>query len=360
MTTYTVDLTDPGGGIGGFVRDIATGVGNGLWYTGPGLIGDLAAIIPGGQGISDAIHQAHDDLEIWGGANEDSWAYRGGTAVGFVAGTVASGGTGAVARGGARAAAGGEAALSSIAERIAVVAETRIGEPLTAKTAALACSFSGETLVQMADGAHKPIQELLVGDLVVSTDPETGFVGPRPIVQVIVHEDLLQALEVDGSILDTTKTHPFWSVTDARFEPASDLSRGEILLRSNGSWAVVTSAMDEVGSVGLAYNLAIEGVHTFHVGDAGLLVHNTCPINPSKYVRELDGGVVRSYKKFTPARQDGEIAGARYVRETGPRGSRGWMEAYDHNGRVRIVHPKSGDFKHYRFGPDGDYLGTLE
>lgn len=27
----------------------------------------------------------------------------------------------------------------------------------------------------------------------------------------------------------------------------------------------------------LAYNLSVEGIHTYHVGDAEVLVHNTCP-----------------------------------------------------------------------------------
>lgn len=48
------------------------------------------------------------------------------------------------------------------------------GAMVAAKTGAKACSFAGATVVLMADGTKKPIEDVEVGDKVIATDPETG------------------------------------------------------------------------------------------------------------------------------------------------------------------------------------------
>lgn len=164
-------------------------------------------------------------------------------------------------------------------------------------------------------------------------------------------------LVVDGEVVTTTADHPFWSVTDQRFERADQLADGEQVLDADGRAVTVSGLKLATERDALTYSLAVEGIHTYHVGVDEVLVHNTCSINPEPYVRELQGGITRTYKKFTPARTPGRTAGSRYVRETGPRGSRGWMESYDHDGGVIQVHPKGGDFPHYMFGPGGKYIG---
>ncbi len=55
-----------------------------------------------------------------------------------------------------------------------VAAKTEAGLGRAAANACGLRSFSGDTLVLMADGSKKPIDEVEVGDWVVATDPETG------------------------------------------------------------------------------------------------------------------------------------------------------------------------------------------
>src|SRR5690606_8905243 len=50
-------------------------------------------------------------------------------------------------------------------------------------------SFVGETLVLMADGSRKPIREIVVGDQVIASDPETGVRGAREVTHVWIHPD---------------------------------------------------------------------------------------------------------------------------------------------------------------------------
>jgi hypothetical protein len=39
---------------------------------------------------------------------------------------------------------------------------------------------------------------------------------------------------------------------------------------------------------GAAYNLSIQGIHTYHVGDNEILVHNMCPPEEEQLSRPVD------------------------------------------------------------------------
>ncbi|MFF1817270.1 polymorphic toxin-type HINT domain-containing protein [Kribbella sp. NPDC058245] len=152
----------------------------------------------------------------------------------------------------------------------------------TAETAAKFCSFTGETLVLMADGTKKPISQIEVGDEVLATDPETGEQGPHKVTQVFVHEDEVVDLEVGGQHITTTEDHPFWNATDGRFEPVAELDSGDRLQAADGRRFTIQGLVPRSTRSATAYNLSVEGVHTYHVGDAELLVHNSCGPTISK------------------------------------------------------------------------------
>lgn len=154
-----------------------------------------------------------------------------------------------------------------------------------ARTAAKACSFSGATLVLMADGSKKPIEKIEPGDKVIATDPETGEQIAKAVLNVWVHLDTLTDLVLaDGTILTTTEDHPYWSVDDSKWERADELGDGEKVLAADGQVVEALGMRWVATHHGLAYNLNVEGIHTFHVGDNEILVHNsqTCPVPISK------------------------------------------------------------------------------
>jgi RHS repeat-associated protein len=147
------------------------------------------------------------------------------------------------------------------------------------------CSFSGETLVEMGDGSRKPISQIKVGDEVLATDPETGEQVAKTVEQVFMHDDTVIDLVVDGEVITTTEDHPFWSVTDHRFERADELEADEDLLGADGRLLKVSGLKLGSQHEAFAYNLSIEGIHTYHVGDGSILVHNMCGIPlPSQVV----------------------------------------------------------------------------
>ncbi len=73
-----------------FLFTAVGGIGAGLWKVGPGVIGDVADVIPLGatQALADVSDQAYDDLSQWYGADTSSGVYRtadlGTQGVGFV------------------------------------------------------------------------------------------------------------------------------------------------------------------------------------------------------------------------------------------------------------------------------------
>jgi RHS repeat-associated protein len=77
--------------------------------------------------------------------------------------------------------------------------------------------------------------------------------------------------------------------------------------------------------------------------------------------RELQNGRIRYYGEMTPARTQGEMAGARLVREWNPatNTNRTWYETLDHSGNVRSVAPKpvTEPLNHRIFDANGNYLG---
>ena len=149
---------------------------------------------------------------------------------------------------------------------------------LATGVAAKACSFTGSTVVLMADGSKKPIANIEVGDEVMATDPETGDQEAKTVEYVYVHHDTVTDLVVDGEVITTTEDHPFWSATYQRFERADELDSGEEVLDADGRLITVSGLKLGTAREALAYNLAVEGIHTFHVGQQEILVHNnsTC------------------------------------------------------------------------------------
>ena len=151
------------------------------------------------------------------------------------------------------------------------------GASVAAKIGARACSFAGATTVLMADGSRKPIKDIEVGDKVIATDPETGEQVAKRVEHVWVHDDTVIDLVVDGEVITTTEDHPFWSVTDQRFERADELEAGEKVRGADGRAITVSQLRVGTERQALAYNLSVEGIHTYHVGETEILVHNVCP-----------------------------------------------------------------------------------
>jgi hypothetical protein len=142
-------------------------------------------------------------------------------------------------------------------------------------------SFTPDTPVLMADGSTKEIESVRLGDEVLATDPITGFTSARPVTALHRNFDErfadVTVTEADGSraVVRTTYDHPFWNVTDRRWEDAADLDAGDALLAHDGS-ATVSGVREHAGARYM-HDLTVADLHTYYVlaDRTPVLVHNT-------------------------------------------------------------------------------------
>lgn len=139
-------------------------------------------------------------------------------------------------------------------------------------------SFTADTPVLMADGKREPIADVKVGDKVLATDPETGRTEARPVTALIRHSGKHAMVDLtlsDGSTVKTTDHHPFWDASTRTFTDAIELRVGDQVLRDHGRTLTI-SAKHVYDRNLTAYNLQIDGIHTYYAGTTPVLVHNSC------------------------------------------------------------------------------------
>ena len=143
---------------------------------------------------------------------------------------------------------------------------------------AAACSFSADTPVATEDGPVR-IDQVEPGDEVIAYDPATGQAGRQRVTAVVSHlDDQIETLLVDEETILTTPDHLFLT-TDRGWIPAVNLRVGEAIRKADGTSGVV-KGLTVAERHELMWDLAVEDVHTFAVGDGGLVVHNKCGPQP--------------------------------------------------------------------------------
>ncbi|SEH01782.1 RHS repeat-associated core domain-containing protein [Nonomuraea solani] len=159
---------------------------------------------------------------------------------------------------------------------------------------AKACSsFVPGTLVLMADGGRKPIEDVRVGDEVLATDPATGETVAKKVTALINGSGTKNLTEItigtesagDAShpSVVATSQHPFWVPSLKRWVDATYLQPGTWLLTSTGTWIQVADVRRWTAAQQV-HNLTVADLHTYHVvaGDQAILVHNDPPLPTQK------------------------------------------------------------------------------
>ncbi|MFI9487674.1 polymorphic toxin-type HINT domain-containing protein [Promicromonospora sp. NPDC052451] len=188
----------------------------------------------------------------------------------------------------------------------------RLLDEVSAARKAPSCnSFVPGTLVLMADGTKKPIEDVELGDEVLAADEETGEVtggrevsalitgrGDKTLVTITVEDESGRAQQ-----LVATDEHPFWVPDLREWVDAIDLTAGDWLQTASGTWVEVT-AIDARSEPAVVHNLTVGTDHTYYVTadetTAAILTHNaSCPLpgtgfgvpnSPGVYTIHLDDG----------------------------------------------------------------------
>ncbi|MEH1789028.1 MAG: polymorphic toxin-type HINT domain-containing protein [Nostoc sp.] len=133
--------------------------------------------------------------------------------------------------------------------------------------------FVAGTKILTTEG-EKNIEDIQVGDWVVSDDPNTpGEIEAHQVLDTFVRETTaLVDLYVDGEVISTTGEHPFWT-PDRGWVEAKNLQVGSLLQTEDGRVIDVDKIEKREGDF-TVYNFKVEDFHTYFVSDLGILVHN--------------------------------------------------------------------------------------
>ncbi len=134
-----------------------------------------------------------------------------------------------------------------------------------------------------------------IGDKVKATDPGTGETENRTVSKLVVHGGKHTMVDIrlaDGTKITATDRHPFWDGSTRRFAYAIDLRAGERVSTAGGK-ALPILAIRIYSADVTAYNLTVEGIHTYYVGVTPVLVHNSCG---SEAVKPYEVGTYRDLK----------------------------------------------------------------
>ena len=132
--------------------------------------------------------------------------------------------------------------------------------------------FVAGTPVLTPDGP-RAIETLRAGAVVLAHDLADATLTEERVTASFRREvsEVLD-IEVGPTRITCSPTHPFW-VPGAGWRPAGDLEVGTPLRARDGSAPSVSSITARHGSFPV-FNLEVGGVHTYLVGEAGILVHN--------------------------------------------------------------------------------------
>ncbi|MFD5404293.1 polymorphic toxin-type HINT domain-containing protein, partial [Streptomyces griseorubiginosus] len=151
-------------------------------------------------------------------------------------------------------------------------------------------SFVPGTRVLMAGGRTEEIEDIRIGDQVVSTDPETGRTEAKRVRATINSTGRKNLVEVPvtgpdgrstGSVV-ATENHPFWAGGDrGTWVDAGDLTSRAVLRTDSGDAATVGVTRAWAVEEQRVQNLTVADFNTYYVlaGATPVLVHNaSCPI----------------------------------------------------------------------------------
>jgi hypothetical protein len=176
----------------------------------------------------------------------------------------------------------GPSAMSLALGAIGGASSFKLLRMLSSKFRKACNSFSGDTLVSTETGL-KPITDIKIGDKVWAYDEESGEKTLQEIVHLILGEGekvMVYITLASGEVIEATAGHPFYVKQDEwTWVVASELKAGDILLDTQDRTTTI-KAIETVLITAFVYNLTVNNVHTYYVGEDGVLSHNAGKCKP--------------------------------------------------------------------------------
>ncbi len=153
----------------------------------------------------------------------------------------------------------------------------------------------------LTDAGEKNIEDIEVGDKVLSKNEETGEQAYKVVTHLYRNDkEIIYELTVGDQVIETTDNHPFWAIGKG-WVLAADLKVGDKLQQSNGNTLTIDNIKivkhDEPVEV---YNFTVADFHTYFVSDLGIWVHNIGWCDIAKSVYNIMTTYVTKIKKLYP------------------------------------------------------------
>ncbi len=167
--------------------------------------------------------------------------------------------------------------------------------------------FPAGTMISMADGTSKPIEDVKVGDEVLSYNTYSGNLRAGTVLELEapVREGLYTIVFTDGSSIQVTNEHPFYTKKASgetgwasimpeetyketkSIDNVMPLNVGDSIMRLDKSWAEIAAITYDQGKV-QTYNLKEVSAYDNYFAD-DLLAHNKCCFLAGTPVTMSDG-----------------------------------------------------------------------
>lgn len=135
--------------------------------------------------------------------------------------------------------------------------------------------FTLGTKVLTEDG-EKSIEEVEIGDKVLSRDEETGEQSYKEVEWLFEKEvEEIYEIHVGGEVIQTTDEHPFWVVEENGWVMAQDLLVGDHFIDVNGNLIEIERIVKKK-EIAKVYNFKVADNHNYYVSNLGIWTHNSC------------------------------------------------------------------------------------
>ncbi|MFD5116088.1 polymorphic toxin-type HINT domain-containing protein [Streptomyces sp. NPDC058391] len=179
-----------------------------------------------------------------------------GAAVGAVSSIIGGG----VAKGAAK-------VISKVAPGVKAAVSKVLGKGGGAGATTPKCFLAG-TLILLANGNSKKIEDIKVGDKVLATNPTTGETSAQSVTELLPSEGDKELNELTIATADgkkkitATAEHPFWVPKENAWVNAADLKPGTTLSTPHGTKAKITANRPYKDHV-RTYNFSVAKLHTY-------------------------------------------------------------------------------------------------
>ncbi|MWC27059.1 hypothetical protein GON22_02950 [Paenibacillus sp. MMS18-CY102] len=144
--------------------------------------------------------------------------------------------------------------------------------------------FTAGTKVK-TDKGEKPIEDIHIGDKVLSKNEATGELDYKEVTATFKHDtNEIYKIQVGSQTIEATYNHPFW-IEGIGWTFVKDIKIGDLLVQSNGNTLKVDNISVIYGNF-TVYNMTVEDFHTYFVSDMNIWVHNTSgcfPEDPNNF-----------------------------------------------------------------------------